>query len=125
MGVKKNLQMSVDLASLPILAQESSEHTLSSHPEDLGGHTSLGGTLPLTRASVSPLSLSGEKILRSGAGVDDGRFGNDVTVLEELLDVLTRVGVADLSGLGGVQPNLPLAHTGDCTIVRNNRELVT
>merc|ERR1719265_1571196 len=46
-----------DLFGLSILSQESSENSLSSHPENLGWHSCVGGTLSLTVASVSSLSL--------------------------------------------------------------------
>lgn len=108
--------MSVDLASFPVLAEQAAENTLSSHPDDLAGHTSLSRTLPLTRASVTSLALCSEGVPRAGARVDDGRLRDDVTILEELLNVLAGVGIADLSLLSGVEPDFALADAGDCTI---------
>lgn len=42
-----------DFLSLSILLEESSENSLSSHPEDLGRHSCVSGTLSLTETSVS------------------------------------------------------------------------
>jgi len=42
-----------DLLGLSILLEESSENSLSSHPEDLGRHSSVSGTLSLTSSVVS------------------------------------------------------------------------
>ena len=62
--------MLVDLASLPVLAQQAAEDTLAPHPEDLGGHAGLGGTLPLSGASVAPLGLGLVGRSHTGARVD-------------------------------------------------------
>lgn len=42
-----------DFLGLSIFLKESSENSLSSHPEDLGGHSCVSGTLSLTETSVS------------------------------------------------------------------------
>ena len=42
-----------DLLGLSILSKESSEDSLSSHPEDLSWHSGVGGTLSLTVTGVS------------------------------------------------------------------------
>ena len=42
-----------DLLGLSILLEESSENSLSSHPEDLGRHSGVSGTLSLTETVVS------------------------------------------------------------------------
>lgn len=53
--------MLVNLPGLSVLAQKSPKDTLTTHPDDFGGHTGLSGTLPLTGASVPPLAFGGEK----------------------------------------------------------------
>lgn len=58
---------------------------------------------------MTTLSLGGKEIACAGTGVDGGRFDNDTSILDELLDVDTRVGVADLSLLSGVEPNFSFA----------------
>jgi len=79
--------MLINLPSLSVLAQKSPKDTLAAHPEDLGGHAGLGGTFPLTRASVPPLALGGEEVARTGAGVDGGRLDDDSAVFDQLADV--------------------------------------
>jgi hypothetical protein len=39
-----------------------------------------------------------------------------MAILEQLFDMLTRVGIPDLRLLSGVEPNLPFADTGDCAV---------
>ena len=110
---KEYSQMLIDLTRLPVLPQQPTQHPLSPHPKHLGGHTRLSGTLPLTRAGVATLALRGVEIARAGAGVDAGGLADDELILEELLDVCARVGVADLRLLSGVEPDLALADASD------------
>lgn len=49
------VEVLVDLAAGTILDEETAEDTETSHPQDLLGHTSIGGTLSLTEATVSAL----------------------------------------------------------------------
>ena len=43
----------VDLLGLTVLAEQATENALAAHPEDLGGHTSLGGTAALTHTHMA------------------------------------------------------------------------
>jgi hypothetical protein len=106
-------QVLVDLAGFPVLAEETAEDTLATHPLDLGGHTSLRGTLTLTGAGVTALALSREEGDGAGAGVNGGGLDDDTTILNEFLNVNARVGIADLSLLGRVKPDFTLADAGD------------
>jgi hypothetical protein len=45
--------------------------------------------------------------------VDRGRFDDDMAILDQLFDVLTRVGVGDFSLLGGIEPDFTFAGTRD------------
>ena len=101
--------MLVDLARLPVLSQQTTQHPLPPHPEHLGGHTRLDGTLPLTRASVATLALRSEELESAGARVDGVGLDDDAAVLDELLDMGAGVGVPNLSLLSGVQPDFTLA----------------
>ena len=47
----------VDLLGVTVLLQKTSENTLSAHPENVGGHTSITGTLSLTMALVATLTI--------------------------------------------------------------------
>ena len=106
-------QMLVDLSSLPVLPQQTTQYPLSPHPQSLGGHTSLCRTLSLTRAGVTTLALSSKEILCASSGVDDRRLDDNASILDELLDVRARVGVANLRLLSGVEPDFALTDAGD------------
>lgn len=105
--------MLIDLSSFPVFPQQPPQHPLSPHPLNLGGHTSLRGTLPLTRAGVSALSLCGEESLGAGARVDGSGLDDDAAILDELLYVGAGVGVPDFRLLVGVEPDFALADARD------------
>ena len=106
-------QVLVNLARFPVLPQQPTQNPLPPHPLYLGGHTSIGGTLPLTGAGVATLALRGEEVPGACAGVDGGGLDDNAAVLDELLDVRAGVGVADLRLLVGVEPDFALANAGD------------
>ena len=106
-------QVLVDLASLPVLPQQPTENPLPPHPLNLRGHTSIGGTLPLTGAGVATLALRGEEVPGARTRVDGGGLDDNAAVLDELLYVRAGVGVADLSLLVGVEPDFSLADASD------------
>ena len=105
--------MLVDLASLAILAKQTAQDTLATHPLDLGRHAGLRGTLTLTRAGVAALALCSKEKPSACAGVDSGRLDDDASIADEFLDVRARVGVADLGLLLRVQPDFALADARD------------
>jgi hypothetical protein len=78
-----------DLLGLSILSKESSQNSLSSHPLDLDGHSSVGGTSSFTVTVVSTLSLGLVNSLYSGSGVHLDLSLHDKTILSELSDVLS------------------------------------
>lgn len=49
----------------------------------------------------------------AGSRVDSGGFDDHSTILDELLDVCTGVGVADLSLFSGIEPDFAFADAGD------------
>ena len=106
-------QVLIDLASLPVFPEQSPEHTLAAHPKDLGGHTGLGGTLPLTDTGVTALALRSKEFEGALAGVDGGGLDDDMVVLDELLNVPARVGIANLGLFIGVEPDFTLADASD------------
>jgi hypothetical protein len=55
-------QVLVNLSRLPVLPQQSAQHSLSPHPLYFCGHASFGGTLPLTGTSVTTLALCSEEV---------------------------------------------------------------
>lgn len=62
---------------------------------------------------MTALALCGEKIAGTRPRVDSSRLDNNARVLDQLLDVCPRVGIANLRLLGGVEPDFTLADTGD------------
>ena len=103
------VKMLVDLLGLSVLSEKTTKNTLSSHPEDLVRHTSIAGTLSLTEASVTSLSLGGHVSLVASLGVNQVRSLHDETILDKLADVLTAVGQSNVRALIGVHPDLSLA----------------
>lgn len=81
--VKLVVHVLVDLFLLSVLGQKSSENSLTSHPEELDGHSSVGSTESLTGASVSTLSSGFGVGSCSGPRVDNGGLLDDQTILDE------------------------------------------
>jgi len=111
--VQRVVQVLVDLDRSAVLGEQLAKNSHAAHPLDLGGETSIGGTLALTGTSVTSLALGGEELACARSGVDNDRLDNDVTILDQLLDTLTRVGVGDLGCLRWVEPNLALTNAGN------------
>lgn len=103
--VESVVHVLVDLAGLTVLLQQPPQNPHPSEPLDLGRHTGLGGTLSLTETSVSTGTLGGGVLPGTGTRVDDGGLDNDVTILEELPDTGSGVGLANLGSLLGVEPD--------------------
>jgi len=82
------VDVSGDLLSITVLLKETTENTLSSHPQNLSWHTGVSGTLPATGASMTSLSLGLSPRLRSGARVNGNLTFHDETVLVHLSNVL-------------------------------------
>ena len=80
--------MLVDLLGFPVALEESPEHPHTAHPDDLLWHTGVGGTLPLSSSSMTPLPASNGVLPASGTGVHSYGFSDDQTILNQLADVL-------------------------------------
>jgi hypothetical protein len=80
--------VTVDLAGLAVLAEETAEDTLAAHPDDGGGHTGLSGTLALTGARVTTSALGSELLAVTEERVHGLGLLDDETILDELADVL-------------------------------------
>ena len=105
--------MFVDFARLPVLPQQSTQHSLSPHPLNLRRHTRLRGTLSLTGTSVTPLSLCGKEVAGACARVHSGGFDDNAAVLDKFLYVCAGVGIANLGLLAGVEPDFALTDASD------------
>lgn len=111
--VQAVVQVLVDLASLSVLGQQSSQHSQSSHPHNLRWHTGVLGTLSLTVTHVSTGSLGLGVSSSAGSGVDGHWLLDNGTVTVQLSDGSTGVGRGQLGGLVRVQPHLSLTNTDD------------
>ena len=91
LGGKVEMMVDVggDFLGLSILSKESSQHSLSSHPLDLDGHSGVGSTSSLTWTVVSSISLGQVNSLYSGSGVHLHLSLHDKSILSELSDVLS------------------------------------
>lgn len=107
------VQVLVDLTGVSVFSQQSSQDSQSSHPDDLGGHTSVSGTLSLTVTHVSTVTLGLSMSSSSGSRVDGDRLLDDGTVTVQLSDGQTRVSSGQLGGLVRVQPDLSLTNAND------------
>ena len=105
--------MLVNLSSLSVLPQEPPENPHSAQPHDLGRHPRLTRTLSLSGTRVPSLPLGSLHVPNSSTRVDDGRLDNDVSIFEELADSGSGVGIGDLGGLLGVEPDLSLTDAGN------------
>jgi hypothetical protein len=85
------------------------------------GHTGVLGTLPLTETTVTADAAGGVQLTGTGARVHGDGLADDEAILDELADGLARVGVGNLAGLVGVEPDLALAaadHGGRKALLR-------
>lgn len=85
------VQVLVDLLSLAVLLEQPPEDTHPADPDDLAGHTGIGRTFPLARASVPTLAPSFLVLANAGTRVHRHRLADDQTILNELPNVLARV----------------------------------
>ena len=107
------VEVLVDLAGGTVLDEETAEDTETAHPEDLLGHTSIGGTLALTEASVATVTAGEVELTSTGSRVHGDGLLDDQAILDELADGLAGVGVGDFALLAGVEPDLALAAADD------------
>lgn len=107
------VEVLIDLSAGTVLDQKTAEDSEAAHPEDLAGHTGIGGTLTLTVTTVSALSAGEVQLAGARSRVLGGGLSDDEAIGDELSDGLARVGVGDLALLVGVEPNLALAAADD------------
>eukprot|EP00008_Paramoeba_atlantica_P014799 CAMPEP_0201477146 /NCGR_PEP_ID=MMETSP0151_2-20130828/2224_1 /ASSEMBLY_ACC=CAM_ASM_000257 /TAXON_ID=200890 /ORGANISM="Paramoeba atlantica, Strain 621/1 / CCAP 1560/9" /LENGTH=642 /DNA_ID=CAMNT_0047857771 /DNA_START=42 /DNA_END=1971 /DNA_ORIENTATION=- len=109
--VKIVVQVTINLARFPILLQKTAQNTLATNPNNLGGKASITSTPALTNTGVAPLTLSFMETVHSRTRVDSLRLSDDITVLDQLPDILSGVGNRDIIDLIGVEPDLFLTTT--------------
>lgn len=94
--------MSVDLTGGSVLGQQSSQDSQSSHPQNLGWHSCVGGTLSLTVTHVSTTSLGFSQGSGVSSGVDGGWLLDDGAVLVQLSDGCSGVSLSKFSSLSWI-----------------------
>ena len=102
------VHMAVNLLGFPVSLEKPAQDPHSSHPDHLLGHRSIGSTLPLPYAHM-PALPSGQGVFpATSPGMDSHRLADDQPIFDQLLDLLTGVGIDDFTGLIGIQPDLLL-----------------
>jgi hypothetical protein len=107
------VEVLVDLAAGTVLDQQTAEDTETAHPQDLTGHTGIGGTLALTEATVATNPAGEVELTSPAARVHGDGLLDDQAIGDQLADGLTGVGIADLGDLVGVEPDLALTASED------------
>lgn len=118
------VQVSVDLLVLAVLFQKTTKNSHPSDPEDLDRHTSIGSTLSLTSARVTALATCLDVTANAGARVHSDGLANDQTILDQLANMLTGVGVGDLVAFIRIKPDLvatALKHGRSETLLESQR----
>lgn len=99
--------MAVSLLRFPESPEKPAQDPHPSHPGHLLRHPSVGSTLPLSYA-LMPALLSGQAVFpASSLGMDSHRLPGDQPIFDQLLDLLTGVGIDNFIGLIGIQPGPP------------------
>lgn len=106
--VKNVVEVLVDFGGGTVFTKHSAKNAHASDPDGLGREAGFTSTGSLTTASVASLGLGLSVSLVSGRRVNSIRLADDETILDELANILARVGVGDLVDLVRVQPHLAL-----------------
>lgn len=95
-GVQRVVEVVCDLARISVLTEKSSENSLSSHPSDGSPETCLACTMSLSRSRVSSHALGSCHFSHSASAVYYLWFDDDQAILDELSNIMSRVGTSDL-----------------------------
>lgn len=107
------VQVFVDLSRGTVFDQETAQDSHAAHPENLGGHTSIGSTLSLTVTTVSAFPSGKVQLAGTASRVHSHGLSDDEAIGDQLADRLPGVGVRDFALLIGIQPDLALAAADD------------
>jgi len=94
---------------LPVLLEKSPQDSHPPDPDDFRWHTGVGCTLALTTSTVTTFPTSLGILANPSPGMYSHWLADDQTILDQLADVLPRVGIGDLVDFVGVEPDLVLA----------------
>mmetsp|Transcript_25896 Transcript_25896/g.64115 ORF Transcript_25896/g.64115 Transcript_25896/m.64115 type:complete len:264 (-) Transcript_25896:33-824(-) len=103
------VQVLVELLLLAVLLEKAAQHTHAADPLDLDRHPRLLGAPTLTMPHMPSLALRLSPCVGASPRVHFLRLLNDKAVLDQLADVLARIGHGDLVDLIRVEPDLSLA----------------
>lgn len=103
--VESVVHVSVDFLGVSITTEESTEDSLSAHPDELGRHTCVPGSLSATSSGVTATSLGSVPSLAARAGVDVHLSSHDEVVFRELANVFTGISKSHFASLVGVNPD--------------------
>ena len=81
--------------------------------DSIPGHTSIGGTLPLTETTVSTNSSGGCELAGAKSRVHSDGLADDEAICNELPDGLAGVCIGNFVDLIGIEPDLALSATDD------------
>jgi len=95
----------VNFLSVSISAEESTENSLSAHPDKFAGHTGVLGSLSASHSLMAASALGSVPSLAAGSGVDRDLASHDQVVLRKFANVLAGVGEGNFAGLVGVHPD--------------------
>lgn len=98
------VKSSVNLLSLSVFSEKSSQDSLSSDPQDLGGHSAFGGTSAFTGTSVVTFALGLEVESGARARVDNLFALHYQSVLDEFTNEDSGVGLSNLFDFVGIHP---------------------
>ena len=99
------VQSLVNLSLLAELSEESSESSLSPHPQDLSGHSGVTSTFPLSDTAMSAFPLLKEALSGSMSRMDSDVLLEDKTVFDELLNVVAGSSKTDFTQFLVVHPH--------------------
>jgi hypothetical protein len=102
--VKGVVHSAIDFLGVSISTEESTEDSLSAHPDELGRHTGVSGSLSATGTVMATSALGSVPSLCTGSGVDGDLTSHDEVILSQLANVLAGVGESDFTGFVGVHP---------------------
>merc|ERR1719187_1971313 len=106
--VELMVQVPVDLLGLPVSLEQPSQDSHPFNPHSFLRRPGVLCSFSLAKTSVTTFPPSLIILTYTRPGMDSDGFLDDQTVLDQLPDVLTGVGVSDLVDLVGIKPNLVL-----------------
>ena len=107
-GVEVGVHVLVNLSSLTILAQQTTEHTNAAHPQQLLRNTSVHGTSALTVTRVVTTGLGIVTKVHTSTRVHQVVLLHDHSVLDQFANTLAGIGKSNIVDLAGVHPHLTL-----------------